>query len=368
MAFAEFADKVLFRHPDIIDGNATGTLYEPLKLFGFRISSDAADRKAFVIFLAIVFAILFFGLEMLRRTRWARRWIATADSPAASATIGLNLTWYEDRRVRDLRWHRRLRRCPLRPATAARSASTRSRCSPACRSCCCSPCRACATPAPAFMAVLGLASFPALLRADQPLAAADRDRAHRSRASPRSRWPSGRRARCSTPGATSPASCRGAKTPAPRRPRPSTKTARRRHPPGRDQRPRPRPAPFTPDKVAQLDRALHIADDVPVPHPAAARGDRPCRCCRQLTSSSASAACGRSARPYVNCEPGRVTGSDRSERRRQDDAVQRDHRSAPAELGQGASSTASTSPTRPRTAGPASASGARSRSSRRSPT
>ncbi len=93
MAFAEFADKVLFRHPDIIDGNATGTLYEPLQLFGFQISSDAADRKAFVIFLAIILAILFVGLELLRHTRWARRWIATADSPAASATIGLNLTW-----------------------------------------------------------------------------------------------------------------------------------------------------------------------------------------------------------------------------------------------------------------------------------
>ena len=93
MAFAEFADKVLFRHPEVIDGNATGTLYEPLKLFGFSISSNPTDRKAFVIFLAIVFSILFVGLELLRRTRYARRWIATADSPAASATIGLNLMW-----------------------------------------------------------------------------------------------------------------------------------------------------------------------------------------------------------------------------------------------------------------------------------
>jgi branched-chain amino acid transport system permease protein len=93
MAFAEFADKVLFRQPRIIDGNATGTLYKPLKLFGFRISSDPSDRKAFIIFLALAFALIFFGLEMLRRTSWARRWIATADSPAASATIGINLMW-----------------------------------------------------------------------------------------------------------------------------------------------------------------------------------------------------------------------------------------------------------------------------------
>jgi branched-chain amino acid transport system permease protein len=93
IAFAEIADKVLFRYPKVIDGNATGTLYEPLKLFGFRISSDPADRKAFVIFLAVAFSVLFFGLEMLRRTKFARRWIATADSPAASATIGINLMW-----------------------------------------------------------------------------------------------------------------------------------------------------------------------------------------------------------------------------------------------------------------------------------
>jgi branched-chain amino acid transport system permease protein len=91
MAFAEFADKVLFRHPKVISGVATGSLYEPLRLFGFQISSNPADRKAFVIFLAIVFALLFFGLEMLRRTRFARRWIATSDSPAASVTIGVNL-------------------------------------------------------------------------------------------------------------------------------------------------------------------------------------------------------------------------------------------------------------------------------------
>lgn len=93
IAFAEFADKVLFRHPRVIDGNATGTLYEPLRLFGFRISSDPSDRKAFVIFLGLALAVLTFALHMLQRTRWARRWIATSDSPAASSTIGINLMW-----------------------------------------------------------------------------------------------------------------------------------------------------------------------------------------------------------------------------------------------------------------------------------
>jgi branched-chain amino acid transport system permease protein len=91
MAFAEFTDKVIVRHPKMLDPSATGVLYEPLKLFGFRMSSDPDDRKAFVIFLAVAFAMLFLLLELLRRSRWARRWIAMSDSPAASATIGVNL-------------------------------------------------------------------------------------------------------------------------------------------------------------------------------------------------------------------------------------------------------------------------------------
>ncbi|MCU1461921.1 MAG: branched-chain amino acid ABC-type transport system, permease component [Acidimicrobiales bacterium] len=92
MAFAEFSDKILFRHPRIIDPVKNGRLYEPLRVLGFRISSDGPDRKAFVIFLALAFVVLFLLLEALRRSRWARRWIAMADSPAASATIGVNLT------------------------------------------------------------------------------------------------------------------------------------------------------------------------------------------------------------------------------------------------------------------------------------
>ena len=92
MAFAEFTDKVIVRHPSLLDPSAVGTLYRPLRLFGFQMSSNPADRKAFVIFLAIAFAIIFFLLAMLRRSRWARRWIAMNDSAAASAMIGVNLT------------------------------------------------------------------------------------------------------------------------------------------------------------------------------------------------------------------------------------------------------------------------------------
>jgi len=92
MAFAEFTDKVIVRHPNMLNPSNSGVLYKPLHFFGVTISTDAGDRKAFVMFLVITFAILFFMLEMLRRSRWARRWIAMSDSPAASATIGVNLT------------------------------------------------------------------------------------------------------------------------------------------------------------------------------------------------------------------------------------------------------------------------------------
>jgi hypothetical protein len=76
----------------MLDPSATGTLFEPLQLFGFTISTDAGDRKAFVIFLAAVFCLFLLGFMLMRRTRFARRWIALNDSPAASATIGVNLT------------------------------------------------------------------------------------------------------------------------------------------------------------------------------------------------------------------------------------------------------------------------------------
>jgi branched-chain amino acid transport system permease protein len=92
LAFAQLGDKLLFRHPSVIGQVAGGNLYKPLHFLGFHISNDAANRKAFLVFVAVAFGLLFFVIEMLRRSRWARRWVAIADSPAASATIGINLT------------------------------------------------------------------------------------------------------------------------------------------------------------------------------------------------------------------------------------------------------------------------------------
>jgi branched-chain amino acid transport system permease protein len=90
MAFAEAADKLLFRHPRVINQVSTGRIFGDMHIFGLTIGPG--DKKAFLIFVAAVFAVLFLGLEMLRRTNIARRWIAVSDSPAASATIGVNIT------------------------------------------------------------------------------------------------------------------------------------------------------------------------------------------------------------------------------------------------------------------------------------
>ncbi len=92
LAFAQLGDKLLFRHPAIISQVKTGNLYKPLVIFGFHISTNATDRKAFVVFLILTFAAIFVAMELLRRSRWARRWIAMSDSPAAAATVGINLT------------------------------------------------------------------------------------------------------------------------------------------------------------------------------------------------------------------------------------------------------------------------------------
>ena len=57
----EIADKILFRHPRILDAAGTagqGALFKPLHLFGFTISSGSEDRTTFVVFLALVPTVL----------------------------------------------------------------------------------------------------------------------------------------------------------------------------------------------------------------------------------------------------------------------------------------------------------------------
>ena len=59
-----------------------------VQLPGISLDSD----QTFFVFLTVIFALVAIGLLALRRGRYGRRLRALADSPAASATVGMNLT------------------------------------------------------------------------------------------------------------------------------------------------------------------------------------------------------------------------------------------------------------------------------------
>ena len=93
MAFAEFTDKVIVRHPK--HARPLGRRHALPAVAGLRLPDELRRRRPQGVR----------GLPrdrvrhrvrrcspLLRRSRWARRWIAMNDSPAASATIGVNLT------------------------------------------------------------------------------------------------------------------------------------------------------------------------------------------------------------------------------------------------------------------------------------
>jgi branched-chain amino acid transport system permease protein len=85
MAFAAAMDNMFF--PSAFGFNGSVAIAKP-SLFGLHVSGD----KAFVIFLAVVFAVVSIALLTLRRGPFGRVLIAMKDSEAACATLGLSLT------------------------------------------------------------------------------------------------------------------------------------------------------------------------------------------------------------------------------------------------------------------------------------
>jgi branched-chain amino acid transport system permease protein len=85
MAFAAAMDNMFF--PSAFGYNGSVPIAKPT-LFGLHVDGD----KAFVIFLAVVFALLSIGLLALRRGPFGRVLMAMKDSEAACATLGLSLT------------------------------------------------------------------------------------------------------------------------------------------------------------------------------------------------------------------------------------------------------------------------------------
>jgi branched-chain amino acid transport system permease protein len=87
MAFAVMAENLFFSDSRVFGGAGTATVAR-IKLPGISFESE----RAYVMLLAVVFALVGTLVLALRRGPFGRRLAAMKDSPAACATLGLNLT------------------------------------------------------------------------------------------------------------------------------------------------------------------------------------------------------------------------------------------------------------------------------------
>jgi branched-chain amino acid transport system permease protein len=96
MAFARMSEFVIFDQPEVF-GNE-GKRIAPLSIFGFSFNEeftllgiDFPPDAAYLLFVTAMFCIVGLGVVWLRRGRFGRRLVAMRDSPAACATLGVNL-------------------------------------------------------------------------------------------------------------------------------------------------------------------------------------------------------------------------------------------------------------------------------------
>lgn len=89
MAFAQAMSLIFFPHSWVMPTLGVGVQFPPLKLFSVTFD----DRRGFFLLMVCVFVIFVFGLVLLRRSRYGRRWMAINDSQAASATLGIPVVW-----------------------------------------------------------------------------------------------------------------------------------------------------------------------------------------------------------------------------------------------------------------------------------
>jgi branched-chain amino acid transport system permease protein len=85
LAFAALMDSIFFTNPSIISGGSL-TVGRP-DIFGMRFVTD----RAFVVLIAVVFALCLIGVGALRRGPFGRRLVAMSDSEAACATVGMSI-------------------------------------------------------------------------------------------------------------------------------------------------------------------------------------------------------------------------------------------------------------------------------------
>jgi branched-chain amino acid transport system permease protein len=86
LAFAALMDSLFFTNPSIIP-NGSMAVGRP-DIFGMRFVTN----RAFVVLIAVVFALCLIGVGALRRGPFGRRLVAMSDSQAACATVGMSIT------------------------------------------------------------------------------------------------------------------------------------------------------------------------------------------------------------------------------------------------------------------------------------
>jgi branched-chain amino acid transport system permease protein len=85
LAFAVLMDQLFFTNPSILPSGSM-SVGRP-DIFGMHFTTD----RAFMVLVAIVFALCLIGVGALRRGPFGRRLVAMSDSQAACATVGMNL-------------------------------------------------------------------------------------------------------------------------------------------------------------------------------------------------------------------------------------------------------------------------------------
>jgi len=98
MGFARLAEFMIFDQGEVFGG--AGKRIEPIHLFGFGLNEPFtvlgvhfSEDAAMLLFVTALFGIVGVGVVALRRGRFGRRLVAMRDSPAACATLGVNLFW-----------------------------------------------------------------------------------------------------------------------------------------------------------------------------------------------------------------------------------------------------------------------------------
>jgi ABC-type branched-subunit amino acid transport system permease subunit len=96
MAFALMAEQLFFDQEEVF--GTGGKRIPPIRLFGFGLNEpfkllgvSFSEDAAMLLFVTAMFCILGLGVVALRRSAYGRRLIAVRDSPAAAATLGVNL-------------------------------------------------------------------------------------------------------------------------------------------------------------------------------------------------------------------------------------------------------------------------------------